>query len=140
MTRRNAWFATLTTVALCSIVRAQDAAPSGGFEVSEIVLSKSLDNGNPVDPTTSFAASDGRVYATIRVNNPERTETSIRVVFQKADAPSRASGGVELEIPARPRYRTVARTGTARAPGRYRCVVFSSDGTELKSIEFDITG
>ncbi|MAC29733.1 MAG: hypothetical protein CMN29_31350 [Sandaracinus sp.] len=116
---------------------AQDAEPSGGFEVYELVLSKALEDGRPVDPGTSFSRRDGRIYATIRVRNPERDATTIRVTWERAEGPA-SSGGIELDIPARPRYRTVARTGTGRAPGRYKCVVYDAEGRELASREFEL--
>jgi hypothetical protein len=110
---------------------------AAGLTVTEIVMSKNVDGGQPVDPGTSFARSDSRIYATVRVDNPSREATTIRVAFERVGAPSAA--GLELEIPGRPRYRTLARTGTQRPAGRYRCVVYSADGAELSAVEFDIT-
>jgi len=114
-----------------------DGAATDELEVTEIVLSKALDSGRPVDPGTSFRRSDGRIYATIRVSNPRREETSIRVAWESAEGPA-SSGGIELDIPPRIRYRTVARTGTRRPAGRYRCVVYSADDTELGRVEFEL--
>ncbi len=112
---------------------------SGGFEVYELVLSKGLDSGQPVDPGTSFSRTDGRIYATIRVRNPERTETTIRVAWERADATTPSTRGIELNIPGRRRYRTVARTGTGRSAGSYKCVVYSADNEVLASANYELT-
>ena len=89
---------------------------SGGFEVYELILSKGVEGGQPVDPGTSFSRTDGRIYATIRIRNPEREETSIRVAWQRADD-GPTERGIELDVPGRSRYRTTARTGTGRSAG-----------------------
>ncbi len=108
------------------------------FEVYELVLSKGFADGQPVDPGTSFSRRDGRIYATIRINNPERTATTIRVAWERAEGRA-TSGGIELDVPARRRYRTVARTGTGRPAGRYRCVVYSADDAVLATAEYELT-
>ncbi len=110
-------------------------ASASGLEITELVLSKGVEGGTPVEPTNRFSRSDGRVFATIRLNNPSRTETTIRVAFVREGATG--SGGVELTIPAQPRYRTLARTGT-RGPGRYRVVVYDAAGVELSSASYEV--
>ena len=132
-------------VVLCSIplvaAYAQDEGGSEAastFEVYELVLSKGLENGQPVDPGTTFSRTDGRIYATIRINNPERVETTIRVAWERADSEP-TSNGIELEVPGRRRYRTVARTGTGRSPGSYKCVVYGEDDQVLATAEYQLT-
>jgi len=117
---------------------AQEAAAPTTFTVTELVLSKAIENHAPVDPGTSFSRSDGRIYATVRIANPERTATSIRVAWERVGGPA-SRGGVTLEIPARVSYRTVARTGTGRSAGRYRCVVYNAENEEISAVEFDLT-
>ncbi|MEM9069086.1 MAG: DUF2914 domain-containing protein [Myxococcota bacterium] len=114
------------------------SAQDSGLEVTEVILSKALENGRPVDPGASFSRRDGRIYCTVRVTNPSRTATTIRVAWERAGGPA-SSTGIELNIPARPRYRTVARTGTGRAAGRYRCVVYDADDRELGAAEYELT-
>ncbi|NOY89820.1 MAG: hypothetical protein GXP55_01330 [Deltaproteobacteria bacterium] len=120
---------------------AQEAAPAepaaGGLSVTELVLSKGFADHAPVNPSTSFSRSDGRIYATIHLANPARTATTIRVAFEREGAGGH--GGVSLDVPARARYRTLARTGTARAAGSYRCVVYDAEGHELSAAPFTIT-
>lgn len=133
----------LTTFAASSLVLAlalplgaqEEAAPSATLEVTELVLSKGVEGGTPVDPTERFSRADGRVFATIRLNNPTRTATTIRVAFVREGASG--SRGVELDVPAQPRYRTLARTGT-RGVGRYRCVVYDANDVELASATYEV--
>ncbi|MBX3247543.1 MAG: hypothetical protein KF901_10235 [Myxococcales bacterium] len=107
---------------------------SGGLEVTELVLSTALENGEPVSPTERFSRSDGTIFATVRLANPSREATSIRVAFVREGATSR---GFELQVPARPRFRTVARGGT-RATGSFRCVVYDAEGRELASKAYEV--
>ena len=75
------------------------------LSVSEVQLGSSLDRGRVESPTTTFTHADGRIYAVVQVQNPARTETRVRVSLERVDGPTRS--GVLLDIPARPRYRTV---------------------------------
>ncbi len=70
--------------------------------------------------------------------NPSREATSIKVMMRRADQ-ERGGHGIELEIPARPRYRTVARFTTRRAPGAYQVIVTDVEGNELSSVNLTIT-
>ena len=139
--RKHAFISILGLALAASFAAAQedsgDSAPDG-LTVQEVVLSKALEDGPPVDPGTSFSAADGRVYATVRVENPGREATTISVKMRPAD---RAHGGhgIDLEIPARPRYRTVARFTTRRSPGSYVVVVSDAEGNELSSTTLTIT-
>lgn len=127
---------------------AQEAGEAGGeageavdgIRIAEMTLARGVERGTPVDPTTTFRAADGRVYVLIQLENGTGAETEIRVTFERADREVSAggAGGVVLAVPARPRSRTVARTGT-RAPGRYRVVVRSAEGNVLGTAEYEIT-
>lgn len=138
--RKHAFIATLGVALAASIAVAQDSGDDApeDLAVQEVVLSKALEDGQPVEPGTRFSAADGRVYATVRVQNPSREATSITVKMRPAE---RAHGGhgIELEIPARPRYRTVARFTTRRAPGAYVVVVSDAEGNELSTTTLTIT-
>ncbi len=136
--RKHAFISILGLALVASFAAAQEAPSSDGLSVQEVVLSKALEDGQPVEPGTSFSAADGRVYATVRVQNPSREATTISVKMRPAE---RAHGGhgIELEIPARPRYRTVARFTTRRSPGSYVVVVSDSEGNELSTTTLTIT-
>jgi hypothetical protein len=135
-------FATKLLLASLTLVAAFEAARASAQEaaeltVTEIQLSSELENGQAVSPATSFARGAGNVYAVVRVQNPSGAETSVRVSFQRIDGEERV--GISLPIPARPRYRTVARMSSRHPAGRYRVVVHAPDGREIGSAEFTVT-
>ena len=118
--------------------RAQDAA----LTVAEISTARAYTAAEgATDATTTFSRTDGRVYVVVRIENPTRAEQDIRVAFERAEgtAAPGARGGVALHLPASPRYRTVARTSTNRAPGRWRAVVRNAEGAVIGQVEFEIT-
>lgn len=115
----------------------EDQAPAEGLAITEVVLGTSLENGLVTNPQTSFSRTAGRIFAVIRLTNPARTATRIRVAIERVDGTRQ--NGLSLDIPAQPRYRTVARFGASHPPGRYRVVVRTDSGTELQSVELTIT-
>lgn len=141
----------LATVA--SPLAAQDAQPApseqgareevDGLRVTEITVARSIEGGQAIDPTSTFASTDGRVMVLIRVENSTGAETDIRVSFERADrelvsGESAAGAGVALHVPAQRRYRTQARTGT-RGAGRWRVVVRTASGNVLATAEYEVT-
>lgn len=110
---------------------------AGELTVTEVQLASTLERGRAVAPTTAFTHADGRIYAVVRLSNPSREATSIRVSIEPVGGSSRR--GVSLEVPARRRYRTVARMSAAQRPGRYRVVVRAEDGRELSSVELTVS-
>jgi hypothetical protein len=141
MNRRH--YAAIACVAISLAVAgaaiAQEAA--AGIEVTEILLGSALENGVPTAPQTSFARTDGNVYCVIRLRNGTGAEGTIRAALEPAEGEpaERANAGLSLDIPARARYRTVARFTTNRAAGSYRCVVRAEDGHVLSHADFTIT-
>ncbi len=140
--QRRTWihthlFAFLMALAIgAPVASAQDGAPAA-LTIREVQIGTALENGLVASPTTSIPRSAGRIFAVIRLDNPSREATTIQVALERAGGPS--SGGFSLDIPARPRYRTVARFGSDHPPGQYRIVIRTADGTELQSVEITIT-
>lgn len=130
-------------LALLSLIATPSArAQEEDLRVTEMTTSRGYAAATgPVDPVQSFRRTDGRVFVVIRLENPTGAEQDITVAFERAEGtPSAgARGGVTLHVPASRRYRTVARTSTSRAAGRWRAVVRDSSGAVLQSVEFDIT-
>lgn len=122
---------------------AASAQDEGDITVTEVVTSRAYTAADgATDPTTTFAASDGRLYVMVRVTNTTGAEADIRVSFERAEgtaADGAGTGGVVLHLPATRRYRTVARTSTSRPAGRWRAVVRTSEGTVIGQVEFEIT-
>ena len=114
----------------------EEACAQDRLSVREVQLGVELERGEVVDPTLRFSQGAGRMYAVVYVDNPSRAAARIRVSFEREESSPRP--GVALEMPARPRYRTVARTGLRRAPGRYVCVVRTEDGRELARVPYEI--
>ena len=113
------------------------------LRVTEITVARSIEGGQAIDPTSTFASTDGRVMVLIRVENSTGAETDIRVSFERADrelvsGESAAGAGVALHVPAQRRYRTQARTGT-RGAGRWRVVVRTASGNVLATAEYEVT-
>jgi len=130
---RRSFVAALLLLGLALPAHAQE----GELSVREIELASTLERGRAVSPTTSFTHADGRIYAVVHLENPSREETTIRVSLEPIEGRPRA--GVSLDVPARARYRTVARMSAAQAPGRYRIVVRTEDGRELSSVELTVS-
>jgi hypothetical protein len=113
----------------------------GGITITEIAMASSMLNGVPETTATSFPRTGGWIYCFVRLENPSAAETSILVSFERATSGDPAAGatGTPLAVPARPRYRTFARTGSHKPAGSYRCVVRDSAGSVLESTPFEIT-
>ncbi|MFK8003916.1 MAG: hypothetical protein AB8H86_30410 [Polyangiales bacterium] len=105
--------------------------------VANVSMGNALERGRPVEAKTSFGQSEGRLYVVVQVQNPARAETQVRVMIRQADG--RGRGGVNLNIPARRRYRTVARFSTQQAPGNYEAVVLNAAGEVISTTAFTIT-
>ncbi len=141
--RRRSWIHTIMVLgalgSIAPVAAAQDdEAPPTGLRVREVQIGTSLERGLVTDPQTSIARDAGRIFAVIRLDNPSREETTIRVAIERVDGPRR--GGFSLDVPPRRRYRTVARFGSSHPPGRYRIVIRTAEGVELESVELTITG
>jgi hypothetical protein len=119
------------------LVPAAASAQDEGLVITEVQIGTRLESGLVAEPQTTISRHAGRIYAVVRLRNPSREATEIRVSFEHADGPERP--GASLDIPARRRYRTVARFGSSHPPGRYRVVVRDAEGVELTSVEIEIT-
>lgn len=107
------------------------------LSVASVSMGNALERGRPVEAKTSFGQSEGRLYVVVQVQNPARAETQVRVMIRQAGG--RGRGGVNLNIPARRRYRTVARFSTQQTPGNYEAVVLNAEGEEISTTAFTIT-
>lgn len=107
------------------------------LSVASVSMGNALERGRPVEAKTSFARSEGRLYVVVQVQNPAAAETQVRVMIRQAGGAGH--GGVNLDIPARRRYRTVARFTTQQAPGNYEAVVLNAEGEEISTTPFTIT-
>jgi len=134
--RSFALFGIVTMIAPAAVAQEEGAEPEG-LNIREVQVGTALVGGLVAEPQLTISRDAGRIFAVVRLNNPSREATTIRVSFEHAEGPHR--GGVSLDIPARRRYRTVARFGAAHPPGRYRVVIRTEDGVELGSVDVTIT-
>ena len=116
--------------------------PSSGeaqepLSVASVTMGNALENGRPVEPKTTFAQSEGRLYVVVQLQNPAAAETQVRIMIRQAGGSGH--GGVTLDIPARRRYRTLARFTTRQAPGSYEAVVMNAEGEVISTTAFTIT-
>jgi hypothetical protein len=134
---RLATFAAMVVSAPLATAHAQE---NSGLQVTEIQFATALENGQAVSPSTSIARSAGRLYAVIRLTNGTGAATHIRVAFERADHEAGGTtGGLQLDVPASRRYRTVARFGTRSPAGRYRVVVYTESGEVIGQAEVELT-
>ena len=87
---------------------------------------------------TFSRATDARIYTMIRLTNAERAETEIQMAWVARGAPLPSDRVTRLSVPAMPRYRTWAFTGTRRAPGSYDAIIATADGQEIGRAPFEI--
>lgn len=106
--------------------------------VAEVVIATGVEDHEPVGVGTTFPAGTP-LYCFIRAQNRTGAEGTITVSWETTENPvGRARGGTSLTIPARPTFRTYARTAVERPAGSYRCVVRGDQGRVLGSADFTV--
>lgn len=124
-------------VALLSLAMPSSSDAQEALSVASVTMGTALENGQPTEPKTTFAQNEGRLYVVVQLQNPAAAETQVRIMIRQAGGSGR--GGVTLEIPARRRYRTLARFTTRQTPGNYEAVVLNAEGVEISTTAFTIT-
>lgn len=117
----------------------EPSAPSvDGLDVRRVAVARAIEAREPVDPATTFAAEDAKLYAHFELTNREGTEERHpMVVFIGPDGQDR--GLIELDVPAgAPRWRTWAYSRNVKAPGEWRVELRDEDGRVLTDHEFTI--
>ncbi len=113
--------------------------PKGPLAIKRLVVSRSIENREPIDDSETFSIQDGtRVYAFVEVDNPSREENEISVSFEAPDGRSR--GSVPLHVGPGSRWRTWAQTRFADQAGRWTVSVRDSTGKLLCQTMFEIAG
>ena len=112
---------------------------SRALQITEVTTATRV-QGREIDAATSFERNGGFIFCVVRLENPSGGGNAIYVSFEPATGePTAGVRGIELRIPARYRYRTVARTGSTMAAGPYRCVVRDREGVVLSHTDFTVT-
>ena len=129
-------------VAESTAVRRPEREPSlrtvDGVSVRRMMLSRAIEEREPVSPSTEFRASSDRLYAFFDLRNEGDEEASFLVTFEGPGG--RSAGHIELRVPANaPRWRTWAYTRNATEPGEWVAQLHDVDGHLLGSRAFIIT-
>lgn len=138
----------LVLLAVCGLAMGTARATAGdedeerfprvaGLQLTDMVLARDVEDGQVVGPSTAFSQDEGAIYLMLRIRNLEREATKVRVSFEPIESLPRP--GIALDVPARHRWRTVARTTSRRPAGRYRAVVRTEQGELLGDVEFVVT-
>ena len=98
--------------------------------IRDFVLSRGINEREPVDITYSFLSSDKRAYAFLRINNLG-APTNVSVVWHYED---RIHAAVELEIGTSPGWRTWSSANLQ--PGQWRVELLGHDGLVLAEHSF----
>ena len=115
-----------------------------GLRLTTLTLGPALESREIVDPRTTFSkASDDRVYCHARLENPDRSATTLYLGWESDDRPidpdDQSAWGRAMSIPAQPRYVTFGYRGTGQRAGRYRCVIRDEDGVVLGRANYELT-
>jgi hypothetical protein len=120
-----------------SASRAADEAKAGPLSVKRILFSEQIDKREPVSPEETFSAKEtDKVYAFVELGNATKEKSRITVAFVP---PSGAGTKVDLEVGAKPRWRTWAKRSKPRAVGTWTVVVTDEKGAELGRRTFEVT-
>jgi hypothetical protein len=110
----------------------------GGLEPRRLVVSRGIEEREPVDAADTFGAKSERLYAFVELHNESDRKRTAVVTFEGPDG--KRTGFVELSVPAeQPRWRTWAYSKYVTEPGTWAAVVRTPEGKLLGRTEFEIT-
>jgi hypothetical protein len=112
------------------------ATAGAGLGIASIELCRVLENRRCTEPATTFAPRE-MVWALLRVTNPDRVETELRVSYLAAGGAPAPGEGLPLRVAAQAQYTTFSKAGKSNA-GRYDVVVCALDGRELARAGFEV--
>jgi hypothetical protein len=107
------------------------------MSVKRLVLAHGVDGREPQETSTTFRASDDRVYAFVELENPSKTEDAITVVFQPPSGT--ALPEIPLKVGESARFRTWAFTRRAHDAGEWTVVIRASQGRVLARQTFTVS-
>ncbi len=111
-----------------------------GLHLERLVMSREVEDREPVDAATSFATSEvERIYAYMEFDNPDRQAGEVSVAWAPADAPDEERSRVTVNVGPHPRWRTWAYTSLLTQPGRYVAVVRDADDRVIARSVFEVT-
>ena len=109
---------------------------SDKLAVKRLVLAHGVDNHEPQEATSSFKTQDDRVYAFVELQNPQKIEGKIHVVFTSPDGKTQPE--IELGVGPTKRFRTWAFTKKAHQAGEWGVAVRDGEGRVLARDKFTV--
>lgn len=118
--------------------RTPELSSAEGVTVRRMMLARTIEDREPVSPSTEFRATSDRLYAFFDIRNEADADATFLVTFDGPDG--RSAGHVELSVPADVgRWRTWAYTRNATEPGEWVAQLHDVDGNLLASQAFIIS-
>ncbi len=122
--------ASLLAAVVGSLSTTHPAHADQALVIRDFVLSRGINEREPVDITYSFLSSDKRAYAFLRINNLG-APTNVSVVWHYED---RIHAAIELEIGTSPGWRTWSSANLR--PGWWRVELLDHEGLVLAEHSF----
>jgi hypothetical protein len=109
-----------------------------GVQLTELTVARGVENRLPLDPGTEFEIeTGGRIYAFLRVLNPEQQASEVTVSWAPVDG-GQERGTVKVSIGAQKKWRTWAFTRTLRKPGQWQVIVRDASGQVIGRAPFNL--
>jgi hypothetical protein len=110
---------------------------TGGLALSELTLSKGIEDRKPVESGTVFKLGEyDRIYAFLNVKNPASTEEEVTVSFAPEGGSER--GTVTVRIGPQKKWRTWAFSKVVRKVGTWQVIVRNRNGDLLGRAQFEV--
>lgn len=114
---------------------AEDHPPVEGEPLARFVLTRGIEDREPVDEGVSFKPGE-RVYAFLEVANPDGGEYALNLRWARDEGD--LGEATALTIGASPRWRTWSWRRAPEQPGSYRCFIETQDGEQVAEIPFRV--
>ena len=123
-------------VVLCLLVPYSiNAQQTGNLSVATAVISKRIENRQPVEPGTRFAASVGRLYCYSKIADIQNSTKIEHVWYFGETERARVTLGVNP-----PSWRTYSsKIIQAHEIGKWHVKILDESGNSLEDVEFEIT-
>ncbi len=132
------WTVAVLLIAVAATAVAETASRT--LNITEVYMATRANRNVDEVRTTTFERNSGWIFCFIRMENPSGGGNEILVSFEPDEGePGPAVRGIRLRVPARYRYRSVARTGSTMPAGNHRCVVRDREGAVLSHTPFQVT-
>jgi hypothetical protein len=110
-----------------------------GLQLTELLVAEGIESREPINPNNRFVIdSFERLYAFIKVKNPEKTPDEITVGWAPLQEDIHEQGTVVVSIGEQKKWRTWAFTKTIRKTGKWQVIVRNRDGEIIGRASFEV--